>query len=111
MPHEKKEHTKLKTLLSLGGTRYDKGIDILLNALKDVQDNFKLIIAGKEEFFSREYIEKKIESYRSKVELNLKFLSNEEIIFLEELKKNKLISNLILDDPKRTADLVKKKIG
>lgn len=38
-------------------------------------------------------------------------LSNEEIIFLEELKKNKLISNLILDDPKRTADLVKKKIG
>ena len=38
-------------------------------------------------------------------------LSNEEILFLEELKKNDMISNLILDDPKRMADLVKKKIG
>lgn len=38
-------------------------------------------------------------------------LSKEEILFLEELKKNDMISNLILEDPKRTAELIKKKIG
>ena len=45
------------------------------------------------------------------VESNYTTLSNEEIMFLDELKKNDMISNLILDDPKRVADLVKKKIG
>lgn len=38
-------------------------------------------------------------------------LSKEEILFLEELNKNDMISNLILEDPKRTAELIKKKIG
>lgn len=38
-------------------------------------------------------------------------LSKEEILFLEELKKNDMISDLILEDPKRTAELIKKKIG
>lgn len=38
-------------------------------------------------------------------------LSEEEIVFLEELKKNDMISNLILEDPKRVAELIKKKIG
>ena len=38
-------------------------------------------------------------------------LSKEEIMFLNELKKNDMISNLILDDPKRVADLIKNKIG
>lgn len=38
-------------------------------------------------------------------------LSKEEIIFLNELKKNDMISNLILDDPRRLAELIKNKIG
>lgn len=38
-------------------------------------------------------------------------LSKEEIMFLNELKKNDMISNLILDDPKRVSDLIKTKIG
>ena len=31
--------------------------------------------------------------------------------FLEELKKNKLVYNIIIADPKRTAELIKTKIG
>lgn len=38
-------------------------------------------------------------------------LSNEEVIFLEELKKNKLVYDIIIADPKRTAELIKTKIG
>ena len=74
-----KEETLVKTLLSLGGTRYDKGLDILLDALKDVQENFRLVIAGKEEFFTKAYIEEVTKNCRDKVELHLKFLSNEEM--------------------------------
>ncbi len=77
-PEPKKKNVP-KTLLALGGTRYDKGLDILLNALKAVPEDFRLLIAGKEEFFLNEYIENEIRSYRGKVELILKFLSNEEV--------------------------------
>ena len=35
----------------------------------------------------------------------------EEITFLEELKKNKMVYNILLEEPKRGAELVKTKIG
>lgn len=38
-------------------------------------------------------------------------LSKEELIFLEELKKNKFVYEIILEDPKRAAELIIKKIG
>lgn len=38
-------------------------------------------------------------------------MTREEIIFIEELKKNKLVYDILLQDPKRGADLVKKEIG
>ena len=38
-------------------------------------------------------------------------LTKEEIVFLEELKKNKLVYNIIIADPKRTAELITTKIG
>lgn len=38
-------------------------------------------------------------------------LSNEELIFLNELKKNKFVYEILLQDPKRVAELVKNKIG
>lgn len=41
----------------------------------------------------------------------LRVLSKEELIFLDELKKNDMISDLILNDPKRIAELIKNKIG
>lgn len=84
---KQKEETQkeVKTLLSLGGTRYDKGLDILLDALNHVQEDFRLIIAGKENYFLKAYIENAIQNYKEKVELHLKFLSNEEMIqYLQE---------------------------
>lgn len=38
-------------------------------------------------------------------------MTKEEIIFIEELKKNKLVYDILLEDPKRGADLIKKEIG
>lgn len=38
-------------------------------------------------------------------------MTREEIIFIEELKKNKLVYDILLHDPKRGADLIKKEIG
>lgn len=74
-----KEKKESKTLLALGGTRYDKGLDLLLDALNMISEEFQLIIAGKEEFFTRAFIEKAIEPYKNKVLLNLKFLSSKEV--------------------------------
>ena len=40
-----------------------------------------------------------------------KSVTNEEIEFIEEIRKNKLVYNILFDDPKRGADLINKKIG
>lgn len=65
-------------LAAIGGTREDKGLDILLEALKKVTQPFHLLIAGKEETFTRTYIENAILLYESKVTCVLKFLTEEE---------------------------------
>lgn len=39
------------------------------------------------------------------------FMSEEEIIFIEELRKNKYLAEVILEDPKRSLELLEKKIG
>lgn len=74
------ERHQVPVLLALGGTRYDKGLDILLEALKSVKEPFRLIIAGKEESFKKFDIEQQIQSYQSSVELQLRFLSEEEVL-------------------------------
>ena len=38
-------------------------------------------------------------------------LTKEEVIFLEELKKNEMIYEVLLEDPKKCAELIKRKIG
>ena len=38
-------------------------------------------------------------------------MTKEEIVFIEELKKNKMVYDILLHEPKRGADLVKKEIG
>lgn len=43
--------------------------------------------------------------------IQYKTLTSEEIMFLEELKKNKFVYDILLDDPKRGAELIKNKIG
>lgn len=66
-----------KVLLAIGGTRYDKGLDILLEALCMVKNQFRLIIAGEEEYFDHFFIEKKVAPYKENVTLILGFLSEE----------------------------------
>ncbi len=38
-------------------------------------------------------------------------MTNEEILFINELKKDKIVYEILFTDPKRGSDLVKKKIG
>lgn len=76
---------KENILLSLGGTRIDKGLDVLLDALNRIEsEKFLLIIAGKEESFSKEFILKKIENYKKKVILDLEYISDKKFsLYLE----------------------------
>lgn len=62
----------------LGGTHKYKGLNILLEALNSVNEDFRLLIAGKESDFSKEYIEQHISNYKEKVTLMLRRLSDEE---------------------------------
>ena len=51
----------------IGGTRYDKGLDILLKALRSVTGDFELLIAGAEDAIKREKIEELARPYRDRV--------------------------------------------
>lgn len=73
------ENTEGKVLLALGGTREDKGLDILLEALQGVKEPFHLIIAGKEEKFSSVFIEERARNYYSRVTCFLEFLSDDKL--------------------------------
>lgn len=57
----------------IGGTRYDKGLDILLKALRSVTGDFELLIAGAEDAIKREKIEELARPYRDRVKLHLSF--------------------------------------
>lgn len=65
-------------LLALGGTRYDKGLDILLDALDVVQTPFYLLVAGYPETYDEAYIAEHIKPYKERVTCILKYLSDEE---------------------------------
>ena len=68
-----------RILLALGGTREDKGLDILLMALDKVKNNFYLIIAGKEEDIKRQTIDQLIGRYKNNVLILLKYLDDKEM--------------------------------
>ena len=38
-------------------------------------------------------------------------MEQEEVIFINELRKDKLVYEILFEDPKRGSDLVKKRIG
>lgn len=80
----KKYQNTPPVLLALGGTRRDKGLDILLEALKEVKEPFHLFIAGKAEDYDEAFIEEACKSYRSRVNLQLRFLTDEEVEALME---------------------------
>ena len=62
----------------IGGTRFDKGLDILLKALQNVTGDFELLVAGAEDTIKREEIEKLARSYTNRVKIYLNFLTDEE---------------------------------
>lgn len=67
---------KIPIITVLGGTQRYKGLDLLLNALKLVDEDFILFICGPERDFSKEYIERETISYRGNVVTNLRFLTD-----------------------------------
>lgn len=75
----------LNTLLflSFGGLRYEKGADLLIEAIRYVgnKSNFKVIIAGQPQDFSKDYITAKINDYQlnEKFILRLEYISDEDI--------------------------------
>lgn len=70
-------------LLSLGGTRRDKGLDLLLRALSSIDLPFYLLIAGEEIDFKRDEIEALSKNYRKKTFLCLhRFSEEEHLLFL-----------------------------
>lgn len=68
-----------RVLLALGGTRYDKGLDLLLDALGLVTVPFYLLIAGYPEAYDEKYIAEHTRKYRGQVKCILKYLSDEEL--------------------------------
>lgn len=72
-------HDGVPLILSLGGTRYFKGLDLLLTALKRVQAPFYLLVAGKEDSFTEAYIREETKTYHNQVFLRMAFLSEEEV--------------------------------
>lgn len=51
-------------ILYFGGTRFDKGIDILLDSLKHVISEYALVIAGTDDYFSKEFVNMRIQENR-----------------------------------------------
>ena len=75
----RKERTDETVFLALGQTRYEKGLDLLLEALSYVQGNFRLIVAGAKGAFDEDFIREKSKPYADKVTLCLRYLSEEEV--------------------------------
>lgn len=80
---ESMEYFGIKTsapiISCIGGTRFDKGLDIILEALKKVDCPFHLLIAGRAEFFTESYIDQEIVSFKDNVTKVLRFLSDQEL--------------------------------
>lgn len=75
------DNTEKLIISALGGTRYDKGLDILIEALNRLSEKSKkkiiLNIAGREQDFTEEYIKKNL-STEIERRICLRTLTNEE---------------------------------
>lgn len=65
-------------IAALGGTRYDKGLDLLLEALNRVKQPFYLLVAGREQDIKKNQIDSLIDAYRENTKIFLQNLSDEE---------------------------------
>lgn len=79
---------------ALGGTRFDKGLDILLESFRflDSKDKNKILlnIVGREETFKKEFILEKIQKYEINARVELGFVND------DDFAKNILISDYIV---------------
>lgn len=66
-------------ILALGGTRKDKGVDILVDALGKVNAPFSLLIAGKPEEFDDAYVQEHTKKYAHQVTTALRYLTDKEV--------------------------------
>lgn len=66
-------------LLCFGGTRYEKGLDLMLEACKFIKTPFILIIVGEEGEITKEFINNKINdlSLKDKIFMNIKYIEDE----------------------------------
>ncbi len=69
----------IPTISCIGNTRHDKGLDVLLEALRKVKSPFQLLIAGKEEAFDEEYILQVASPFKDRLKLCLHYLSDTEL--------------------------------
>ncbi|WP_270841328.1 glycosyltransferase family 4 protein [Mediterraneibacter faecis] len=69
----------IPVILSLGNTRKDKGIDLLIEALNKVDYPFQLLIAGKAEEFDGAYIKEHTKNYATQVTMHLQYLTDKEV--------------------------------
>ena len=83
-PDEAKRAWGLKpgvpVVAALGGTRTDKGLDILLEALRGIEGDYQLLVAGAEQSIGRESIEEAISLLGCHASVNLRYLSEEELV-------------------------------
>lgn len=52
-----------------------------------------------------------IKTVSSDEEYEYRTMTKEEVMFIDELRKDKLVYEILLDDPKRGSDLIKKHFG
>lgn len=64
-------------IAALGGTRYDKGLDLLLTALGQVKKPFYLLVAGREQDIKQQQINALIAPYRERTKVLLENLSDD----------------------------------
>lgn len=73
---------KVKVITCFGSQRYDKGLDIILEALNRVNKPFLLVVAGKEEAFSKDYMVNLSKNYKIPPMLMLYHVSDEQLRLL-----------------------------
>lgn len=66
----------------LGGTRKDKGLDFFLSSLnyidQEILQKMHILIAGKEDYYKKDYIVERLNKYSVSSTVRLEFLSDEE---------------------------------
>lgn len=71
----------ITTLACVGSTRYDKGLDLLIEALKKVNQPFQLLVAGQVNKFTEADILEMGQTIKDKMFLSIHYLSDEELAY------------------------------